>query len=113
MYIYTTLITSILSIISALSKDIANLIKTISTPILFLSPVFWNIKTIDINFIKIIEMYNPVAYFVNGYRDGFINNIWFFDKPFEMFIILIELLIIFLLSVILYKKINRKLPDYL
>ena len=58
-------------------------------------------------------MYNPVAYFVNGYRDGFINNIWFFDKPFEMFIILIELLIIFLLSVILYKKINRKLPDYL
>ena len=53
MYIYTTLITSILSIISALSKDIANLIKTISTPILFLSPVFWNIKTIEMDLLII------------------------------------------------------------
>lgn len=113
MFIFITIVTSILSIISALSKDIANLIKTISTPILFLSPVFWNIKTIDINFIKVLELYNPVAYFVNGYRDAFINNVWFYDKPLSAFIIILELILLWILNIILYKKIGKKLPDYL
>lgn len=113
MFIFITIITSILALISALSKDISNLIKTISTPLLLLSPVFWNIKTIDIEFIKVLELYNPVAYFVNGYRDAFINNIWFYDKPLDAFIIILELIILWLVNIILYKKISRKLPDYL
>lgn len=113
MFIFQSVIVSIFSLVSSVSLDIQKLIKTLSTPLLLLSPVFWSLDTISINFIKLIQLFNPIAYFVTGYRDAFIYKIHFYDKPLEMIIMIFVFVLLLIINKILYKKISKVIPDYL
>ncbi len=113
MFIFMSVIANILALISSLSKDIANLIKTLQPPLLYLSPVLWNLDTINIEFIKNIQLSNPIAYFVNGYRNAFINNTYFFEDMTGLIIMVLLLIILIFLNFMLYKKIHKAMPDYL
>lgn len=113
MFLMMTVIGNIISLLSSLSKDIGNLIKTIQTPLLFLSPVFWDLDKINIGFVVMIQKYNPIAYFVCGYRDVFINNIPFYSKPNELIIMFLIFIILLCINIILYNKLKKHLPDYL
>lgn len=113
MFIFESVIASIIALISSVSKDIANLIKSLHAPILYLSPVLWNLQTIDIPFIVNIQKFNPVAYFVNGYRDAFIHHASFLNNI-EGLIIMLELLVLLIaINGILYRKIEKTMPNYL
>lgn len=47
----------------------------------WLTPIMWNIDTIDIpGVLKMIFKLNPMYYIVQGYRDSLINGIWFFER---------------------------------
>ena len=113
MFVFMTVISNIFALISSVSKDVGNLIKTLQTPILFLSPIFWNINFMNIKFIKTLQLFNPVSYFVEGYRDVFIYKISFFNKPIELLIMIIILIILLIINKFLYKKISKTMPDYL
>lgn len=113
MFLMMSVIGNIIALLSSLSKDIGNLIKTFQTPLLFLSPIFWNINTLNIDLIVKIQKFNPISYFVCGYRDVFINNVNFYDKPIDLFYMLLIYLILICINIILFKKIEKHLPDYL
>lgn len=113
MFLIINTFSNIFALISSLSKDVGNLIKTLQTPILVLSPIFWNIDYINISWIKTLQFFNPVSYFVTGYRNVFINKIWFFENPTELIIMITILIILVLINIFLHKKIASSIPDYL
>lgn len=113
MFIFMSVIGNIISLISGLSKDIGNLIKTIQTPLMVLSPIFWDINNMNITWIGVIQIFNPIAYFVTGFRDVFIYDISIFSKPLELFVMLLLLTLLIMLNIKLHNKIYKNLPDYL
>jgi lipopolysaccharide transport system permease protein/teichoic acid transport system permease protein len=63
-------------------KDVIRLVSIITQFGFWLTPIFWNIKMIPGQYQWIIKL-NPIHYIVNGYRDSLINNIPFWEHPYE------------------------------
>lgn len=103
----------IFALISSVSKDIGNLIKTLPTPLLMLSPIFYDTNNISVIWIKNIQLYNPINYCVNGFRNVFINKKWFFEEPLELLVYFLIILLLNIVFAYLYKKLKKDMPDYL
>ena len=69
-------------LISAISKDFANLVKSLNIGVFWLSGILWNIDNIaDNKILNTIMMLNPVTFICYGYRNCFVNHVWFFEQP--------------------------------
>ncbi|CAH0122350.1 Teichoic acid translocation permease protein TagG [Paenibacillus sp. CECT 9249] len=78
----------------------------------WLTPIMWNPEMFNENIKKIIIL-NPMYYIVEGYRDSLINNVWFWEKPFLTIYYWIVSVIIFLLGIILFKRLKPHFSDIL
>ena len=58
-------------------------------------------------------MFNPVTYLVEGYRNCFINKIWFWQEPEKLICFLIVFLVIMIFAIWAYKKLRKEIPDVL
>lgn len=47
----------------------------------WLTPIFWAINIIPQKYHFYLKL-NPIYYIIQGYRDSFINNVWFWQHPF-------------------------------
>lgn len=101
------------SLLGAISKDFANLVKSFVTAVFWLSGILWNPETITISWVKKIMMVNPVTFLTNGVRNCFINKIWFFEQPKRFGYFCIILVIMLLLSLWAYRKLKKEIPDVL
>lgn len=66
------------SAIRVFVKDMGNFIGVIIQIGFWFTPIFWQISMIPEKYQWIIKL-NPMFYIVEGYRDTFINNIWFWE----------------------------------
>ena len=98
---------------SAFSRDFENFIKSIMTGLFWLSSVMWDSYTIEIDWLRRLMLFNPINYFVNGYRKAFVSQEWFWEYPQETLIFLAELLVVVLLGMYNYKRLRKRLPDVL
>ena len=112
-FIFFTLWALFASLISCISKDFSNLVKSITTAIFWLSGIIYNPNTIEIGWIKDILMFNPVTYIVTGYRNVFVDKVWFFDEPKKLICFCIMLVIMFILAMWAYKKLKKEIADVL
>ena len=112
-FLFFTVFSLSSSLLSAISKDFSNLVKSFITAIFWLSGILWNANTIKIEWLKKLLMLNPVTYLVEGYRNCFINQVWFFEQPKRLmyFIIILGLILIF--SIWIYKRLRKEIPDVL
>ncbi len=112
-FIFFTVFTLCSSLLSAISKDFSNLVKSMITAIFWLSGIVWNIDTIKIGWLKKILMVNPVTYLVEGYRNCFIHQTWFFEQPKRLlyFVVIVVCMLIF--SIWIYRKLRKEIPDVL
>lgn len=101
------------SMLSSISKDFANLVKSFVTAVFWLSGILWNPETITIGWLKNILMVNPVTYLVTGFRNCFINKIWFWQQPKELLCFIILTVIMIILALWAYKKLRKEIPDVL
>lgn len=99
--------------LGAISKDYANLVKAFITAIFWLSGVIWNPDTVTSPGLKKFLTVNPITYLVNGYRNCFINRIWFWQQPKRLVYFLIITLILFILGMVVYKRLRKDIPDVL
>ena len=68
-------------LISAISKDFSNLVKSFVTAVFWLSGVIWNVDNVsDKPMLRRFLMLNPVTFICNGFRNCFVNEIWFYDQ---------------------------------
>ena len=100
-------------VISAISRDFLNFIRSISMAFLWLSGIFYNVSTIKVEWLKTFMLFNPITLVVNGYRNVFIYKQWFWETPTEMANYVCVTFVMFVLSIWAYKKLRRDIPDVL
>jgi teichoic acid transport system permease protein len=101
-------------LVSAIGKDFSNLIKSLNIAIFWLSGILWNIENVAENkIIYTILMLNPVTFICYGYRNCFIDHVWFFEQPKRLVIFLCWYLVLGFMSIWAYKKLRKEIPDVL
>ena len=113
MFIFLTIWGLFASLLGAISKDFANLVKAFVTAVFWLSGILWNANTITIPWVKKLLMVNPVTFLVNGFRNCLIDKVWFFEQPKELICFIIVTVLMLLLSIWAYKKLKKEIPDVL
>ena len=101
-------------LVSAMSKDFSNLVKSFNVSVFWLSGVLWNIENVrDNELIYGILMMNPVTFICYGYRNCFVNHVWFFEQPKRLLYFLGWYALLVFLSLWAYKKLRKEIPDVL
>lgn len=99
--------------IGAMSKDFVNLVKSFITAFFWLSGILWDPEKVKILWLRKILRLNPVTYLCTGFRNCFINKIWFWEQPKRLLYFLIALIIIWALGLWSYKEFRKEIPDVL
>ena len=99
--------------LSCISKDFSNLIKSFVTAVFWLSGIMWNPDTIKIVWLKKILQVNPVTYLITGFRNCFINKVWFWEQPKQLICFIIITITMIMLALWAYKKLRKEIPDVL
>lgn len=114
-FAFGTLLTQVTAILSVLSKDFMNLMKSLVTATFWLSGILWSPDSIDIPWLRVILSINPVTYIASGYRKCFVDKelVITGSDGFETIAFFSVLLLLQLISGWLYGKLRRELPDVL
>lgn len=112
-FIFFTIFSLFSSILASMSKDFANLVKSLVTAIFWLSGIIYNINTINTPWLKKLLMINPVTFLVEGYRNCFIHQTWFWEQPKRLMYFGIILLILIIFAIWTYKRLRKEIPDVL
>lgn len=97
---------------SAFSRDFENMIVSIMSGIFWLSGIMYNTYELPAP-LNTIMLFNPINFFVNGYRNCFMYNRAFFTYKTELVIFLVEFAAVFALGIFNYNRLRKKLPDVL
>lgn len=73
----------------------------------------FDIHTIKRPWAQLIFKLNPITYTVEGYRNSFVYQKWFWEEPKLLAVYLVEMLIMWLLALWIYKKLRKDIPDVL
>ena len=113
MYIFFTIWSLFASLLSSMSKDFGNLVKSMVTAVFWLSGILWNPETIQIAWVKKLLMLNPVTFLTTGFRNCFINHTWFWEQPKRLMYFVIITVLMLILAIWTYKKLRKEIPDVL
>ena len=93
-------------------KDL-NQIVLISLQVLnWLTPIMWNYEMVSEKYRWILQL-NPLYYIISGYRDTFINKVWFYQHPINTLYFLSFCVISMLVSKKIYFKLKPHFSDVL
>ena len=111
-FLFFTVFALCSSLLSAISKDFSNLVKSMITAIFWLSGIVWDVSK-KTGLLKTFLNLNPVTYLIEGYRNCFIHQIWFFEQPKRLLYFCIILLVMLVFSIWIYRKLRKEIPDVL
>ncbi|MDR0851628.1 MAG: ABC transporter permease [Clostridiales Family XIII bacterium] len=101
------------AMLSAISKDFMNVVASLVTAVFWMSGVMFNVRGIENPVIKTLLKFDPVTFLAEGFRDVFIYKVWFWDKPYDCAAFAVMLLLMIILALWSYKKLNKEIPDVL
>ena len=113
MFVFFDLWALFAALLSAISKDFLNLVKAFVSAVFWLSGIIWNADTVTIPWLKKFLNLNPVTFIVNGYRNCFIDKVWFWEQPKRIGYVVIFITIMLILSLWSYRKLRKEIPDVL
>ncbi len=113
MWMFCSFFSLGISLLSALSKDISQLIHALSTPLFWLSGVIFNIQDIQIEWVQVLFNLNPVTFFIDGYRHAFCYKSWFWTDATMCVGFAIVFLLMILLVTLTYKGLHQEVRDVL
>lgn len=99
--------------LAVISKDYSNLVKSFITAVFWLSGIMWDPNTIKNKILKKFLKINPVTYLVNGYRNCFINKVWFWESPKTLLCFIAITMFLGILALWVYKRLRKEIPDVL
>ncbi len=101
-------------LVSAMSKDFANLVKSFNIAVFWLSGILWNIENVaDNKILYTIMMLNPVTFICYGFRNSLVYGVWFTEQPKRLVYFIVWYVVLGFLSLWAYKKLRREIPDVL
>lgn len=99
--------------ISAISRDFQNFVKSITMGFLWISGIFFTAESITIDWLRTIMLFNPITIVVNGFRDSLIYKEWFWENPIELRNYIIVTAVMYMLALWAYKRLKRDVHDVL
>lgn len=93
-------------------KDIGQAIGVILQLGFWITPIFWNITMVPEAYRWVLKI-NPMYYIVNGYRDSFINHIWFWENGEAFTIFMITTTTLFVAGALVFKRLRPHFADVL
>jgi len=100
------------SAIRVFVKDIGNFINVLLQIGFWATPIFWNISMISPEHQWILKL-NPAYYIVEGYRNSFINHIWFWEMPKVTIYYLGVTFMFFIVGALVFKRLRPHFGDVL
>lgn len=113
MFVFFTVWGLFAGMISGISKDFQNLVKSVTTAVFWLSGIIYNVQKIDIPWIRAILSYNPITIVASGYRHCMIDKTWFFEDMYSIRCYFIVLFVMIVLAIWAYRKLNKEIRDVL
>ena len=115
MYIFFLVLSWTTAPLSAFSRDFENLINSIITGLFWLSGIFWDTYDVKNPILRTLMYFNPINYFINGYRKSFLYETAIFDSNYttELVVFYVEFILLILIGSHFYKKLRKILPDIL
>ena len=101
------------SLLSAMSKDFLNFVKSSTSALFWLSAVMWDVNLIPArhHWVRVILKFNPVTFFSEGYRNVFVFKKWIWENPTDLACILTVYLFFAALGLWAYRKLIKEIPD--
>ena len=102
------------SAITVFFRDFIQLLQVLLQLGVWYAPILWSPADAPIpeRFLWIFRI-NPMYYIVSGYRDSFINGVWFFERPFMTFYFWALTIFILIIGTGLYGKMKPHYADVL
>lgn len=113
MFIFFTAWALFAAPLAVISKDFENTVKATVRIMFWISGIIWNVHYIKIEWLKDALMYNPIAFFVEGYRDAILYHRWFWQDKRQLVIFSSMFVALIILAVITYKRSRKELADLL
>lgn len=100
------------SAIRVFIKDVASIIAVFLQMGFWLTPIFWSPDLIPQKYHYLIKL-NPAYYIVTGYRDSFVSQVWFWEKPIWSAYYLAITMLALLLGALIFKRLRPHFGDVL
>ena len=113
MFLVWNTVSILFSQLSAMSKDVKNLMSAMSTPFFWLSGVLFDVKDIHIGWVQTMLDFNPITFFVTAFRGAFYDKTWFWNDPSACVGFVVVFAITLLAALFVYKKFNEEVCDVL
>ena len=113
MFIFWDIVSIMFSQLSAISKDVKNLMNAMSTPFFWLSGVIFNVKSVPVDWIQVILYFNPITFFVTSFRGAFYDKTWFWEDPTLCLGFAVVFVVTLALALFVYGKFNEEVADVL
>ena len=113
MFVFFTIWSLFAGLMSAISIDFQNLVRSLSTMIFWMSGILYDANNVKSHTMRAILKINPVTFIATGYRNAFIYKKWFFEAPKEMIAFFIVLLVFLLMALWAFKRLRKEIADVL
>ncbi len=114
MLVFGVGVSLVLSPLGVLIKDVKPMMTAIMQPMFWLTPVLFSVDGSSASelFLRKIEMiFNPLYFFVIGYRDTMVYNKYFFEEPLYDIYFWTLLLILYIVGFKIWTKTRELMPD--
>lgn len=113
MLVFTYFWSLATGLLSVVSEDFLNVLRTISAAVFWLSAILFNKATIDNPIAVAFFRINPVTFIVYGYRNSLCYHQWIFEDYISLIYFLVVLMIMIVISTKLYSGLRKQLPEIL
>lgn len=113
MFVFFDMFSLMTSLLSAISKDFMNLMRTLATPLFWLSGIIFNVFALGIPAIQYILMFNPITFIVTMYRDAVYYKTWIWEQPEVCIAFAIVFVLQTIAMVLIYRRTHEEVADVL
>lgn len=104
----------IMSALMVFFRDLGQIINVLLQFLMWLTPILWNFGMINVpENMRVLFKLNPIYYLVSGYRDAFIYGEWFWEKPLWTVYYWGVVIVIGILGIFTFKKLEKHFADVL
>ena len=101
----------LLAALRVFMKDIGQIIGVLMQLGFWVSPIFWSIKMVPAKYVDLIHL-NPMVYILEGYRNSFIDHIWFWEQKYALYYFAFSIFFL-VFGVLVFKRLRPHFGDVL
>lgn len=93
-------------------KDVGHLVSMLLQFGFWLTPIFWSLEMIPERYRVYLKL-NPAYYIIEGYRDSFVHNVWFWEHPVHTVYYWLVTGFLFVLGAVVFSRLRPHFADVL